>query len=334
MRSHLLFISSTLVIVTVVCTASILWAEAPTGVFVAPRHTPTAITIGWVGDMVPNQDVEYNETVFLGVESQLQKPDLMIGNLEGTFALPDRTTKCVYLSTMCHAFAGDPSFAYALRAAGFDFVSLVNNHSYDFMREGLEDTETVLKEAGIPFVSPTQPTASITIKDKRIGILGLSSTEPAQTINDYDFITGQVMALKQTNDFVIVIFHGGAEGADKTAVPGTNEYVGSEDRGNVELMARTAIDAGADLILGSGPHVLRKIEVYNRGVIAYSLGNFVGSGKLTTTGILGISGIMTATLEERTPTTYDFTSIQLSRDGVPSLDFLNQGEQLITSLSQ
>ncbi len=333
MRNTFLIISSTLVIVTIIST-SILWAEAPTSVFVMPRHTPTTITVGWVGDMVPSSDDAYNENVFLGVASLLQKPDLMIGNLEGTFATPDRTSKCIYLATMCHAFAGDPSFAYALRAAGFDMVSLVNNHSYDYLNEGLADTEIVLNDAGIPFISPTHPSTSIVIKGKKIGVLGLSSTEPAKTITDYDFIQREVEKLKNENDFVIVVFHGGAEGADKTAVPGVNEYMGTEDRGNVELVAHTAIDAGADLILGSGPHVLRKIENYKNVPIAYSLGNFVGSGKLTTTGILATSGIFEATLEQNAPTTYNFSSVQLSRDGVPSIDSFEQGKYLIESLSK
>lgn len=334
MRLTFLIISSILVIVAVIGAGSVLWAEAPTSVFVAAKHTPQTLTVGWVGDMVPSDDDTYNENVFLSTTPELEKPDLMIGNLEGTFALPDRITKCIYIASMCHAFAGDPSFAYALRAAGFDFVSLVNNHSYDFGKDGLEDTEHILMDAGIPFISPTSPTTTIVVKGKRVGILGLSSTEPTSTITDYAFIQKQVEKLKSENDFVIVIFHGGAEGEDKTVVPGMNEYMGSEDRGNVELVAHTAIEAGADLVLGSGPHVLRKIESYKNVPIAYSLGNFVGGKHLSMNGILATSGIFTAKLEREHRTTFDFSSILLSRDGIPSLDFTNQGKHLIESLSE
>ncbi len=325
----------TLIVVASIIFTGVLWAEAPTSVFVSPRQTPDTLTIGWVGDMVPSSDAAYNTQVFANVTNELQAPDLMIGNLEGTFAQPDRMDKCVYLQSMCHAFRGDASFAQNIKDAGFDFVSLVNNHSYDFLKEGLADTEAVLDAAGIPYISPTNPSASIEIKGKTIGILGLSSTEPAQTINDYDFITREVQKLKLQNDYVVVIFHGGAEGSDKTEVTGETEYMGSENRGNVELVARTAIDAGADLVLGSGPHVLRKIENYKGAPIAYSLGNFVGGNqRLTTTGILGISGIFTATLETNTPTTYNFTSVTLSKDGTPTIDLLEQGKQLIEKLSK
>lgn len=331
---HTLRALSTIVIIGGIIFTGVLWAEAPTGVFVSPRYTNETLTIGWVGDMVPSSDADYNYRAFATVRHVLNKPDLMIGNLEGTFAAEGRMDKCIYLSSMCHAFRGDPSFAYALSDAGFDFVSLVNNHSYDYFSEGLADTETVLNEVGIPYISPTKPSTSIVAKGKKVGILGLSSTEPARTITDYEFIAREVTKLKETNDFVIVIFHGGAEGVDKTNVPGTNEYVGSEDRGNVQQVAYTAIDAGADLVLGAGPHVLRKIEVYRGAPIAYSLGNFVGGGRLVVHGNLGVSGIFNATLEKHTPSTFDFTSVLLSKEGIPVLDMFEQGKRLIESLSK
>lgn len=334
MRSTIRSIISFVVIAGIVGTG-ILWAEAPTSVFVDPIQTDDTITIGWVGDMVPSQDEAYNMGAFSRVQSVLQTPDLMIGNLEGTFATTDRIDKCVFLlSDRCHAFRGDPSFAESLKENGFDFVSLVNNHSYDFLEAGLADTEAVLDQAGIPYISPTKPTASITVKGKKVGILGLSSTEPASTITDYDFIATQVSKLKQSNDIVVVIFHGGAEGSDKTIVPGITEYMGSENRGDVQAVARTAIEAGADLVLGSGPHVLRKIEVYRGAPIAYSLGNFVGGRRLIMGGNLSISGIFTATLQTGAPTTYNFHSVILGTDGIPALDPLDQGKQLIQYLSK
>lgn len=157
----------TLVIIAGIMGTSVLWAQAPTSVFVTPTPTRTNITIGWVGDMVPSSDPDYNYRAFRAVQHELEMPDLMIGNLEGTFAAADRIDKCIYLSSMCHAFRGDASFAYALSDAGFDFVSLVNNHSYDYFSEGLTDTEAVLDELGIPYISPTKPSTSIVVKGKK-----------------------------------------------------------------------------------------------------------------------------------------------------------------------
>lgn len=299
------------------------------------QQYPNDITVAWVGDMVPSLDATYNHTVLSFIAPALAEPDLMIGNLEGTFANEDRSSKCIYLLSRCHAFRGDASFASALKTAGFDFVSLVNNHSYDYGEDGLKDTTAVLDAVGIPYIAPNKPTASIIVKGKRIGILGLSSTEPARTITDYAFIKETVAQLKQEHDFVIVVFHGGNEGSDKTAVPGVNEYMGTEDRGNVELVAHTAIDAGADLVLGSGPHVLRKIETYKGKKIAYSLGNFVGgNGKLVTSGTLGLSGIFTSTLSYDHSPDHAFTSVILTKNGTPTFDPLERGKGLIEQLSQ
>jgi hypothetical protein len=301
---------------------------------------PTTLNIGWVGDMVPAQDQGYDLTVLNNVSDTLEQPDLMMGNLEGTFAHANRTSKCLYLSSQCHAFAGDSSFADTLKAAGFDFVSLVNNHSLDYGTAGLSDTEAELNRVGLPYIAPNQQTTSITIKGIKIGIMGLSSTPPAETITNYAYIAQTVQALKKSNDIVIVIFHGGAEGADKTAVTGGEEYQGSEDRGNVQAVAYTAINAGADLVLGDGPHVLRKVQWYNGKPIAYSLGNFVGgNGRLATEGNLGLGGIFVAHFQtdastgKIVPVSTSFTSVILSQDGTPSLDPNNASLQLLTKLS-
>lgn len=314
---------------------SAITIEDPLFTIEPPAVPADTLTIGWVGDMVPSDDLGYNITAFSNVSTALEQPDLMIGNLEGTFAHADRKTKCSYISTMCHAFRGDPSFADSLKAAGFDFVSLVNNHSYDYGSDGLADTKAELDRVGLPYLSPDQPTTSITVKGIKIGIMGLSSTEPAKTITNYAYIAGTVRDLKKDNDIVIVIFHGGSEGSNKTAVPGTTEYMGSENRGNVQAVAHTAINAGADLVLGAGPHVLRKVELFNGKTVAYSLGNFVGGkGRLSTTGTLAISGIFTATFEKNVQTNTSFTPVLLSKDGIPSLDPSDQGKKLLESLSQ
>lgn len=294
-------------------------------------------SIGWVGDMVPAQDDSYNENVFSLVSNYTKIPTLMIGNLEGTFASPERVSKCSYLPQKCHAFSGSSVFAKSLKAAGFDVVSLVNNHSYDYGDEGLLDTETILAKEGIPFISPTKPSVNLTVSEKKIGILGVSSTPPAETITDYDFIKREVERLKKQNDIVILIFHGGAEGSDKTRVPEAYEYLGTENRGHVALVARTAIDAGADIILGSGPHVLRKIEYYKEKPIVYSAGNFVGGNeRLTTKGILGISGIFNLFREEKEAPKYshEIIPIKLSEKGVPAFDPENKGIELVESLSK
>lgn len=297
-------------------------------------EAPRVFTIGWVGDMVPADDA-YNQQALLGVQYLTQKPDLMIGNLEGTFASDGRVSKCIHLTSRCHAFAGDPNFADALVAAGFDMVNLANNHAYDFGEAGLKETQVELDRVGLPYVAITTATKNLVINGSRVGVLGLSGTRPWNTVIDYDFITREVTKLRATNDVVVVLFHAGAEGADKTVVTGETEYVGTENRGNVQLLAYTAIDAGADLVLGSGPHVLRKVEWYKDRLIAYSLGNFVGGKRLTTRGILGTSAMISVSFDaEHKPISYTLDSVALSANGMPYPDMSDAGRLLIEKLSQ
>ena len=93
------------------------------------------------------------------------------------------------------------------------------------------------------------------------------------------------------------MFHAGAEGADKTRVPGGREHAFGEDRGDSRHFARAAIDAGADLVVGSGPHVVRGLELYRGRLIAYSLGNLTGYRNFSTAGTSGLSGLLRVTLD-------------------------------------
>lgn len=311
--------------------AGVSFAVSPSVQFETEK-VPT-FSVGWVGDMVPASDDIFNQNAFSGVRHLTTMPSLMIGNLEGTFAQEGRASKCDYLTDSCHAFRGGISFAYALKEAGFDFINLVNNHSYDYGDEGLADTEAVLDQVGIPYVSQTNPRTTLIVDGKKIGILGVSSTPPFSTITDYEYITKEISDLKKGNDIVILIFHGGAEGSDKTLVSGKDEYLGTENRGNVERVAHTAIDAGADIVLGSGPHVLRKTSYYKNKPVVYSAGNFVGGNqRLTTKGVLGVSGIFTITENNRSFKT-SLISVLLSKEGIPSIDPLEQARILVESLA-
>lgn len=319
-----------LIIIFFVALVGFSFAFSPT---LSKTQKAKDFSIGWVGDMVPSSDQTWNYQAFGFVKNETQKPDLMIGNFEATFAKEDRASKCLYLGENCHSFRSDESFAYAMKDAGFDFISLVNNHSYDYGDEGLSDTEAMLEKFGIPFVSQTKPSTSIVVNNKRVGILGVSFTPPQITINNYEFISSEISKLKKQNDIVILIFHGGAEGSDKISVPGDFEYLGDENRGNVEKTAKIAIDSGADIVLGSGPHVLRKIEYYKGKPIIYSAGNFVGGNqRLQTKGTLGISAIFDIRVLENSFEVNPI-SVILSKEGVPKIDTLEQAKQMIEKIS-
>jgi poly-gamma-glutamate capsule biosynthesis protein CapA/YwtB (metallophosphatase superfamily) len=119
----------------------------------------------------------------------------------------------------------------------------------------------------------------------RVAFVGFASYSWSGPLNDPGGVRDLVGRAKDRADLVVVAFHGGAEGSDAQHVPRGDETYLGEDRGDLRRFARTAIDAGADLVVGSGPHVIRGMEFYKGHLIAYSAGNFVGYG-----GVFGLAG--------------------------------------------
>jgi len=137
------------------------------------------------------------------------------------------------------------------------------------------------------------------------------------------------------SDIVIAFMHAGAEGADKAHVPFGTEHAFGEDRGDSRHFARTAIDAGADVVLGSGPHVLRGLELYRNRLIAYSLGNLAGWHNFGTGGRSSLSALITVALG---PAGRFFAariaSYKLDGAGVPHADRGRAAVKLMRSLSR
>jgi hypothetical protein len=136
-------------------------------------------------------------------------------------------------------------------------------------------------------------------------------------------------------DVVVVYMHAGAEGSDATHVTGSGERFAGEDRGNPQAFAHAAVDAGADLVIASGPHVLRGMEFYHRRLIAYSLGNFAGYHNFSSGGNLSLSGILRVTLaEDGSFVDGRFVSTRLDGDGRPAPDGSRAGLGLVAGLSR
>ena len=121
-------------------------------------------------------------------------------------------------------------------------------------------------------------TAIHEVKGRRVAFIGFAHNSITPNVNDLAFARQLVTEAEKRTDIVVVSFHGGAEGTGAQNVPNRTEIFVGEARGNLPLFARTVIDAGADLVLGHGPHVLRGMEVYKVRLIAYSLGNFCTYG--------------------------------------------------------
>src|SRR5262249_42007301 len=136
-------------------------------------------------------------------------------------------------------------------------------------------------------------------------------------------------------DLVVVAIHAGAEGSNQTHVPHGTEYFLGENRGNSRAFTHAVIDAGADLVVGSGPHVIRGVEWYHRRLIAYSAGNFAGYHNFGLGGTLSLSTIFRVTLQpDGTFVKGRWIPVRLVDPGLPRLDYSKGSLHLVSSLSR
>jgi poly-gamma-glutamate synthesis protein (capsule biosynthesis protein) len=209
---------------------------------------------------------------FDATRKTLKQGDIVIGNLESPIA-----SSGVEFTDKRFRFKAGLKAALALKNAGFTHLSLANNHMLDFGADGLKQTLEALGSsriihsgAGLNLAAARK--AGITdVNGVKIAFLSYSLTYPeeffagaqkAGTAPGYaQFFTADIVQAKKSADCVIVSFHWGGEGEVKP-----KSYQVSA--------ARSAIDAGADIVIGHHPHVLQGVEHYGKGVIFYSLGNF------------------------------------------------------------
>jgi len=222
--------------------------------------------------------------------------DVVFGNLEGTLTDVSESPKCGPDSEECFAFRMPPEYAEYLADAGFTLMSNANNHSYDFGEAGLSDTVDALEAAGIEQTGLPGEITIVKAGGERIAFVSFAPYAYTNSLTDLEAARGLIEEAATKAEIVVVTIHAGAEGSDAGHVTGGEEIYLGEDRGNPEEFAHLAVDAGADLVLGSGPHVLRGIEIYKHRLLAYSLGNFSGFHNFTTEGALGESVVLHVTL--------------------------------------
>jgi Bacterial capsule synthesis protein PGA_cap len=272
--------------------------------------------------------------LFDGVKEALSGADLRFGNLETVLADYGESKKCGKKSTKCYAFRVPTSFTSGLRVAGFDVMSIANNHAGDFGPEGRKSTMVALTAAGIRHSGPIGDIASWETGGRRIALVGFSFGSDVYRIQDLDIARRVVADLKRRHDLVIVSFHGGAEGLSAAHVPKGVEMFLGENRGDVRAFAHTVVDAGADLVLGHSPHLLRAMEVYHGRLIAYSLGNFSTWDTFNLTGSLGVTGILRIFLAVNgVATRAELVPAVIVKPGRPVLDPSGQAVALVRKLS-
>ena len=268
------------------------------------------------------------------VAPALSAADIAFGNLEGVLVDGGEPGKKCSNPSACYLFRSPARYAEHYRAAGFDVLSLANNHARDFGEEGRTASMEAITAAGMSHTGREGDFASLEINGISVAVLGYAVTKNSNMLLDYDLAEQTISEYGETHDVVIISYHGGAEGRDVTHVPFAEEEYYGEPRGDVVRFSRMAVDVGADLVIGHGPHVIRGMERYKDRLIAYSLGNFATYYGISVEGIKGIAPILMATLdgEGKFVDGNVVSTIQIRPAG-PSVDDENRALKLIRGLS-
>lgn len=233
------------------------------------------------------------------VKHVLRDADVTFGNLEGVILDDGGDPKNCKNPDACYLFRSPEYMAIYLFDAGFDVVSIANNHTGDFGYPGRKNTARVLDSLEINFAGTVdKPHATFSIDEIKYGFVAFSPNKGTVSIHDIEGAKSIVHKLDSICDIVIVSFHGGAEGKDHQHLTREKETYYGENRGNVYEFSHTLVDAGADVIFGHGPHVTRAIEVYNDRFIAYSLGNFCTYARFNLSGPNGIAPIVKVNMKK------------------------------------
>ena len=298
------------------------------------------LSIAAVGDMMLGTDFPENHlpdddgiSFLAAVTPSLSAADVTFGNLEGVLVDGGTPAKKCKNPSACYLFRSPTRYAEHYLAAGFDVLSLANNHARDFGEEGRTSTMQALDAAGIYHSGREGDFASFEANGLTVAVLAYAVTKESNMMLDYELAEETLAGFAAEHDIVVVSFHGGAEGADVINLPFDEEEYYGEPRGDVVVFARRMVDAGADLVIGHGPHVVRAAERYKDRLIAYSLGNFATYYGISVAGIKGIAPILTVTLDGdgRFIEGEIISTIQVRPDG-PSIDKQQRALNLMRDL--
>lgn len=256
-----------------------------------------SFTLSAVGDtdLGNTPQLPVNPTAYLAPVKSALAADMVFGNLEGTMTAGGYS-KCGRASTECYAFRVPPSFAQAYSATGFTVLNSANNHSYDYGAVGEADTSAALRAAGI--VQAGLPGQIGVVHTHGVSVAFVDFAPYALTNDLLDFTQAAhlIARAKSEAEVVVVYMHAGAEGATADQVTRATEMYVGENRGNPYAFAHAVIDDGADLVIASGPHVLRGMQWYKGHLIAYSLGDFTNYEAFASSGDLSLSAVLHVTM--------------------------------------
>lgn len=273
------------------------------------------------------------------IAQHLDSADITFGNIEGVFVTKELAPqKCRPESReakRCYEFGMPYTLSNTFKALNFDLASLDNNHVSDYGQAGINFTKRRLDSLEIKYSGKKQP-VRFTIDSTDFVLIAFGTSGVSWRVSDLRNAKAIISKYDTLVDVVLVSFHGGAEGFSAQHTPNHTEKFYGEDRGNLIAFSHTAIDAGADVIIGHGPHVLRGIELYNNKLICYSLGNFLTYGNVSLKGVKGVGAIMDLVIDNKTG---DFVSGKIIptkqlAPGIPYFDNTGEAIKIIQNLSK
>jgi len=272
------------------------------------RVLPDTISLAAVGDIMtgtnfPNESYlpkENGNPLWRDVNSILKNADITFGNLEGTILNEGGEQKECNNPKLCYLFRSPETLTSNFIDAGFDLMSVANNHANDFGKTGRLNTQRVLDSLKIGHAgSIDQPYIIKRIGRVKVGFCAFAPNRGTISIHDQDRIKEIIQHLDSLSDFTVASLHIGAEGSKHRHVTRKREFYYGEDRGNVYELSHFLIDNGVDIVLGHGPHIVRAIEVYKKRFIAYSMGNFLTYGRFNLKAYAGEAPIFELNIDSK-----------------------------------
>jgi hypothetical protein len=277
---------------------------------------------------------EWEENYFAGVRSIIKRADIAIGNFEDTLTRHTKTSKNP-ASGRQFAFRSPPHYAGLLYQEGFRILNIANNHAFDFGDTGFRDTASNLQHAGIAVAGLRDEAATLSVRGLNIAVLGFSYSNRFIAVFDLEESANLIRQAKAKGAYVIATFHAGAEGSPAIWHDNAEEMFMGENRGNTVAFSRAMIDAGADLVVGHGPHVLRSAECYQGKPIVYSLGNFVGVGGLSANNFAAVSALLEIEVaQDGTLQNMNLVPLLFNEQKLPQLDAKEYGTRLVNHLGK
>ena len=286
------------------CAPLSLWAQTPVTPWVnctnqVVAKPSQAFVVAAVGDLTLSGRAAGNTRVMQPFAPVLRAADLALANLEGAITEREESLK-PFIPGRSYPFRFPAGAAAQLAGLGFDVLSVANNHSNDYGPEGMSDTMVSLAQVGVAATGLAGEFALGQWAGRRVAVLAFSPYGRHNNLTQLTQAAALVRKAKQQADLVVVTFHGGAEGDAGAVLSGAAEMYVGEDRGNPRAFAQAVVAAGADLVLGHGPHVLRPLECVQGKLVAYSLGNFVSAGGLSVRNLANVSAVLEVALHRQT----------------------------------